>query len=111
MRSAHEKPDGLWMGLNVYTGEPIDMMKEGVIEPLSVKVQAIKSAVEASSMILRIDDVIAAGAIDATVRRISGPRLQPVAGQAYENGEAGQVGTAACGRHRVRDRDLPAILE
>jgi len=60
MRSAHEKADGLWMGVNVYTGEPIDMMKEGVIEPLSVKVQAIKSAVEASSMILRIDDVIAA---------------------------------------------------
>jgi chaperonin GroEL (HSP60 family) len=60
MCSAHEKADGLWMGVNVYTGEPIDMMREGVIEPLSVKVQAIKSAVEASSMILRIDDVIAA---------------------------------------------------
>jgi len=60
MRSAHEKPDGVWMGLNVFTGEAVDMMKEGVIEPLSVKVQAIKSAVEATSMILRIDDVIAA---------------------------------------------------
>jgi chaperonin GroEL (HSP60 family) len=60
IRSAHEKADGLWMGLNAFTGEITDMMKEGVIEPLSVKVQAIKSAVEASSMILRIDDVIAA---------------------------------------------------
>jgi chaperonin GroEL (HSP60 family) len=60
MRSAHEKPDGIWMGLNVFTGEAIDMMKEGVIEPLSVKVQAIRSAVETASMILRIDDVIAA---------------------------------------------------
>jgi thermosome len=60
MRSAHEKPDGIWMGLNAFTGEVVDMMKEGVIEPLSVKVQAIKSAVEAASMILRIDDVIAA---------------------------------------------------
>jgi thermosome len=59
IRSAHEKADGLWMGLNAFTGEITDMMKEGVIEPLSVKVQAIKSAVEASSMILRIDDVIA----------------------------------------------------
>jgi chaperonin GroEL (HSP60 family) len=37
------------------------MMKEGVIEPLSIKVQAVKSAVEATSMILRIDDVISAG--------------------------------------------------
>jgi thermosome len=60
MRSAHEEADGLWMGLNAFTGQVTDMMKEGVVEPLSVKVQAIKSAVEASSMILRIDDVIAA---------------------------------------------------
>jgi chaperonin GroEL (HSP60 family) len=34
------------------------MQKMGVIEPLSVKEQAIKSASEAASMILRIDDVI-----------------------------------------------------
>jgi len=60
LRSAHEKSDGLWMGINVFNGEAVDMMTEGVIEPLSVKTQAIKSAVEAASMILRIDDVIAA---------------------------------------------------
>ena len=60
MRSAHEKAKSMWMGLDVLTGEPVDMMKKGVIEPLNVKVQAIKSAVEAASMILRIDDVIAA---------------------------------------------------
>ena len=34
--------------------------KKGVIEPLSVKEQTVKSAVETASMILRIDDVIAA---------------------------------------------------
>ena len=38
------------------------MMSEGVIEPLSVKKQAIKSASEAAHMILRIDDVIASKA-------------------------------------------------
>lgn len=59
MRSAHEENGGVWMGLNVFTGRVTDMMKEGVIEPLSVKVQAIKSAVEVTSMILRIDNVIA----------------------------------------------------
>jgi len=59
LRAAHEKSNGLWKGVNVFTGEITDMMKEGVIEPLSVKEQAIKSAVEATSMILRIDDVIA----------------------------------------------------
>ena len=36
-----------------------DMAKAGILEPLRVKVQAIKSASEAAEMILRIDDVIA----------------------------------------------------
>jgi thermosome len=59
LRAAHDKPDGLWKGVNVFTGKTVDMMEENVLEPLVVKEQAIKSAVEAASMILRIDDVIA----------------------------------------------------
>ena len=60
LRSSHEKKDGKWQGVNVFNGKIEDMMKSGVIEPISVKEQAIKSAVESTSMILRIDDVIAA---------------------------------------------------
>jgi chaperonin GroEL (HSP60 family) len=60
LRSAHEKPKGHLMGVNVFTGKIENMYKKGVIEPLSVKEQAVKSAAEAASMILRIDDVIAA---------------------------------------------------
>jgi len=60
LRSAHEKKDGYLMGVDVFTGKIIDMHKNGVIEPLRVKEQAVKSATEAASMILRIDDVIAA---------------------------------------------------
>jgi chaperonin GroEL (HSP60 family) len=37
------------------------MARAGVIEPLKIKTQAIKSAVEVATMILRIDDIIAAG--------------------------------------------------
>jgi thermosome len=59
LRAAHEKPKGIWIGVDVFSGKTIDMMEAGVIEPLSVKKQAIKSATEAASMILRIDDVIA----------------------------------------------------
>lgn len=59
LRAAHETK-GLWSGINVYTGEISDMMKEGVLEPVKVKEHAIGSAVEVASMILRIDDVIAA---------------------------------------------------
>jgi chaperonin GroEL (HSP60 family) len=36
------------------------MFKQDVLEPLVVKEQIIKSATEAASMLLRIDDVIAA---------------------------------------------------
>ncbi|HEX7445788.1 MAG TPA: TCP-1/cpn60 chaperonin family protein, partial [Methanothrix sp.] len=47
-------------GLDILTGEPADMLAQGVVEPLKVKTQAIKSAAEAATMVLRVDDVIAA---------------------------------------------------
>lgn len=59
LKAAHEKPKGMWMGVGVFGGKVVDMMETGVVEPLSVKEQAIKSATEATSMILRVDDVIA----------------------------------------------------
>ncbi len=59
LRSAHEEPRGHLMGVDVFTGKIIDMHDNGVIEPMRVKEQAVKSATEVSSMILRIDDVIA----------------------------------------------------
>ncbi|MCS7096582.1 MAG: TCP-1/cpn60 chaperonin family protein [Candidatus Bathyarchaeota archaeon] len=60
LRAAHQKADGVSMGVNVFTGKIEDMYCNGVVEPAIVKEQAIKSATEATSMILRIDDVIAA---------------------------------------------------
>lgn len=59
LRSAHEKAGGQNMGVDVFTGKVVDMYKQGVIEPSRVKEQAMKSASEVASMILRIDDVIA----------------------------------------------------
>jgi len=60
LRAAHEKPRGHLMGVDVFTGKIVDMQRKGVIDPLRVKEQAVKSATEVASMILRIDDVIAA---------------------------------------------------
>ena len=60
LRAAHEKKDGEYMGVNVFTGKIENMQENGVVEPLVVKEQAVKSAAESASMILRIDDVIAA---------------------------------------------------
>jgi len=45
-------------GLNGITGEIVDMKEYGVWEPLSVKIQTIKTAVESACMILRIDDIV-----------------------------------------------------
>ncbi len=59
LRSQHERGNKD-SGLNVFTGKAENMWKNGVIEPLRVKTQAINSATETAIMILRIDDVLAA---------------------------------------------------
>jgi thermosome len=59
LRASHQKGNK-FAGTNLDTGEVVDnMMSVGVVEPTVVKIQAIKSSTEATSMILRIDDVIA----------------------------------------------------
>ena len=62
LKAAHEKEGGCAMGVNVFKGGITDMLERGVVEPMVVKMQALKSAVEITSMILRIDDVVAASA-------------------------------------------------
>jgi chaperonin GroEL (HSP60 family) len=60
LRSSHDRKE-VNTGLDVFSGNITDMLKAGVVEPLKIKLQAIKSASEAAEMILRIDDMIAAG--------------------------------------------------
>jgi thermosome len=62
LRSTHDKADGKNIGINIFTGKLQDSVANGVIEPIVVKEQAIKSAAESAAMILRIDDVITAKA-------------------------------------------------
>ena len=60
LRAAHAKKTGLEMGIDVHTGKIKSMSKLSVIDPTRVKEQAIKSATEAASMILRVDDSVTA---------------------------------------------------
>ena len=60
LRSAHESGD-VRAGLNVFTGNIEDTFEAGVVEPAHVKEQAISSATEAANLVLKIDDIIAAG--------------------------------------------------
>ena len=46
------------MGVNVYDGGVINMLTDGVVEPMKVVAQAIQSATETAAMILRIDNII-----------------------------------------------------
>jgi len=64
LRSKHEKKEK-WAGIEVHSGKVQDMNAAGVFEPIAVKKQIIKSATEAASLILKIDDVIAAGKMKA----------------------------------------------
>jgi thermosome len=59
LRASHEQGKTNF-GVDIFNGKVSDAFAAGVIEPLKVKTQAIKSAAEAAEMILRIDDVISA---------------------------------------------------
>jgi len=58
LRKNHEE-GRLWSGVNIPSREVKDMEEAQVYEPIKVVRQAIMSATEAATMILRIDDVIA----------------------------------------------------
>jgi len=73
LRSVHDKEDGKFKGINVFTGKIQDSVANGVIEPIMVKEQAIKSASESAALILRIDDVITAKAPKAPAGGPGGP--------------------------------------
>jgi thermosome len=64
LRTRHEKGEK-WAGVDVFEGKIKDMRELEVYEPLAVKKQTIKSANEAATMILRVDDVIASGRMKA----------------------------------------------
>ncbi|ODS37078.1 MAG: thermosome subunit [Candidatus Altiarchaeales archaeon WOR_SM1_86-2] len=72
LRAEHEKGN-TDAGVDVLGAKVKDMGKDGVIEPLKIKTQAIKSASEAAEMLLRIDDIIAASKRET-------PRMPPGGG-------------------------------
>ena len=60
LRKSHtQKGRNPHAGLDAYTGKVVNMRSRNVVEPLRVKTQALSSATDVATMILRIDDVIA----------------------------------------------------
>ncbi|XKL67933.1 hypothetical protein PGB90_003424 [Kerria lacca] len=57
LRAKHASNDIMW-GINGETGEIVKMDELAIWEPLSVKLQTYKTAVETAILLLRIDDIV-----------------------------------------------------
>uniref|UniRef100_A0A3B3T202 T-complex protein 1 subunit gamma n=1 Tax=Paramormyrops kingsleyae TaxID=1676925 RepID=A0A3B3T202_9TELE len=58
LRAKHSQKDNLSWGVNGETGTLADMTELGIWEPLAVKAQTYKTAVETAILLLRIDDIV-----------------------------------------------------
>ncbi|XP_031836561.1 chaperonin containing TCP1 subunit 3 [Nomia melanderi] len=57
LRAKHAT-EGMTWGINGETGQLVDMKEHGIWEPLSVKLQTYKTAIETAMLLLRIDDIV-----------------------------------------------------
>ncbi|KAL1901459.1 T-complex protein 1 subunit gamma [Sporothrix stenoceras] len=59
LRAKHAEGKSTW-GINGDAGTLVDMKEYGVWEPEAIKVQSIKTAIEAACLLLRVDDICSA---------------------------------------------------
>ncbi|KAL2722442.1 T-complex protein 1 subunit gamma [Vespula squamosa] len=57
LRAKHTTEGTTW-GIDGETGQLVDMKERGIWEPLSVKLQTYKTAIETAILLLRIDDIV-----------------------------------------------------
>ncbi|KAI1728601.1 TCP-1/cpn60 chaperonin family domain-containing protein [Ditylenchus destructor] len=59
LRAKHAQSPDFWTwGINGLTGELVDVNDLGIWDPLTVRIQVLKTAIETSIMLLRIDDIV-----------------------------------------------------
>jgi len=63
------KMKGSFWGIDGDAGKVVDMHTYNVWEPLAVKEQSVKTAVESACLLLRVDDIVAA----KSAKQVSGP--------------------------------------
>ncbi len=90
LRAAHE--DGqVRAGLDVFSGDVEDTFEAGVVEPAHSKEQAIGSATEAANLVLKIDDIIAAGDLSTKGGDDEGAGGPPAGGMGGMGGMGGAM--------------------
>ncbi|NXU99861.1 TCPG protein, partial [Cettia cetti] len=57
-QAKHTQEGSQTWGVNGETGALVDMKELGIWEPLAVKLQTYKTAVETAVLLLRIDDIV-----------------------------------------------------
>jgi chaperonin GroEL (HSP60 family) len=65
LRTAHDAGDQ-WTGIGA-GGDFVDALEAGVVEPVEMKRQVLSSATEATTLVLRIDDVLTVHELSASV--------------------------------------------
>jgi chaperonin GroEL (HSP60 family) len=60
--AAKASPPGF--GIDIDAGEPVDMWKKGILDPVLVKTMALRAAGEIAKSVLRIDRNLAAENLD-----------------------------------------------
>jgi len=58
LRAKHNSEDGKYWGIDGESGEIVDMRSKEIWDPMVVKSQVVKTAIESSCMLLRIDDIV-----------------------------------------------------
>ena len=91
LRAAHEDGDET-AGLDVFTGEVVDTDDAGVVESAHAKRQALSSATEAANLVLKIDDIIAAGDLSTEGEEPEGGAGGPGGGMGGPGGGMGGMG-------------------
>ncbi|MEF8851737.1 MAG: thermosome subunit beta [Haloarculaceae archaeon] len=91
LRAAHEGGDQ-HAGLNVYTGDVVDTFEAGVVEPAHAKRQALSSATEAANLVMKIDDIIAAGDLSTSGGEEEGGGAPGAGGMGGMGGMGGGMG-------------------
>jgi len=85
LRAKHAQEGNSTWGVDGNSGEIVDMKQLGIWEPLSVKLQTYKTAIETAILLLRIDDIVSGSKKASTLSEKSDSSGQNKAGKDHED--------------------------